>query len=212
VVVAGLRQLPALYLFPKVGERLGAGDVALRVEFEYTPSYVVGDPAVAHYDSPIQLSIWFHWEPPISYGDDGAYVSIYVGQSVAALVTTETPPRLHGIDGLVEGLEAWRLVPEIVGPEVWQEALRVIQGELIDQSMEVDPASLEPLRGIWESLLDAANSKRVTGMRKPKGEWEKVLAALQSDPKQWEAHLQGMEDVFDRLERIKEEKENGPGH
>ncbi|MEW6153910.1 MAG: hypothetical protein AB1673_07980 [Actinomycetota bacterium] len=181
----------------------------MRVEFEYTPSYVVGDPAVAHYDSPIQFSIWFHWDPPIS--DDAVYLHVFVGQDVEALVSAESPPRLHGVNGLVTSLEAWRLVPEIVGSEVWQEALRVVEGELIDQSLEIDPATLEPLRGTWQSLLEAANSKRVTGMRQPKGEWEKILAALQSDPKLWEAHLQGMEDVFNKLEREKGE-ENGPGN
>lgn len=168
----------------------------MRVEFEYTPAYVLGD--LEKVDMPPDLEIHLEWDPPVPDHID-AVVMVYIGQNVDAVFASDLPVRLVSVGGLLEEPAAWRLVPDLVGPAIWQEAQSVLEGQLLGHSIEVDASTFEPYLDAWRVLREAAQSGQVAGMPASREKGDKVMRVLRSDPTLWAAYTKGMEKAVDEL-------------
>ena len=183
-------------LMPNVGLRLGLEDAPMKVEIDYNRSvdvkYQEGTVTM-----PPGLMISLSWGDRSDQAEEMPEdtVTVPVGRDVEASLTPKTG-RLLCIDGLITDVDAWRLVPQIIGTALWQVALAIVTAEETEtQEVEVDPASLGELTDRWAELIEAARSGKVVNMPSNPAERDRVLGIVMAQP----GFMDRAVKVFDEL-------------
>jgi predicted kinase len=148
-------------------------------------------------ESPPNLTVTFVWEDE---PEDSEEIHIFIGQDVEVGLSSVTSRLIH-VDGLVSDLGAWSLVPEVIGPDLWQMAVRVVEKRQ-SQTMShyVDAAQFEHLWPAWRQLAEAGKSGKIANMRSGSEYGREVLRILASEPGL-------LEKVFDSFEEQLQERD-----
>jgi hypothetical protein len=194
-VVNDLAHVVRPFLKPRVGLRLGPEDGPVELEIDYyeaTRTQLRGGTI----RTPAHLTITLEWDDESSDSDE---ITVFIGRDVEVGLSIDTSRVLH-LDGLIEDPNAWGLAPEVIGSDLWQKVMLVVDGR-VSQTIkyEVNPDQLEEFVPKWLKLGEAARSGKITNMRSHPGARDEVLRILGSEPEL-------MKRVFAKLD---EQSEHG---
>lgn len=160
------------------------------VEIDYYGATVAELPG-GKIESPPNLTITLQWDDPTA----GEPLCLPVGQDVEAEFDAITA-RLVAVDGLVTNLDAWRLVPAVIGKELWQCAESAINRKVDNvERVTVEPVTFAPLHGTWQRLAAAARSGNVVNLPGDPRMSGEIMKVLSSEP----GLLQWMIETADRI-------------
>ena len=181
---------------PRVGVRLGAEESTVKVTITYEQARSLTFPK-GTIEIPQHLEISLKWEGAIETEDDKRVAYIDVGNDMNMTMWTQPPPRLLSLWGPIPDLRDWQLAPAIIGDDIWQQALAVVDadhGTAIE--LEVEVPTLAPLYKVWLPMYEVARIVQIRRMPTPPGERDRELEIVMSDPGFVKKGIKVMRELF----------------
>lgn len=151
----------------------------------------------------------------LQWGDDppeDRIVYAPISGNVDVALTTEDPPRLLNVDGIVSDLADWSAVAALLGSELWEVTVGVIERQPAEvETFDIELASLEPFRAAWQELSEAAAAGKLA-IRPPnrdeREEGARNVTLILSDPRGRGAVLSGMERFLEDHRKWQESQQH----